>query len=76
MKQHTLSYQNLTLAIGLWLGLTGFFLVCIACQSSVRITPGTIEGTHRHTITTIAPAGEPSSPKVLHVHIQPQEAFK
>lgn len=68
--------RNVALALPIGLGLVMFVFGCIACQSSVRITPGTIEGTHRHTITTIAPAGEPSSPKVLHVHVQPQEVFK
>lgn len=71
-----INIAHVALTFTLALGATVFVFGCIACQSSVRITPGTIEGTHRHTITTIAPAGEPSSPKVLHVHIQPQEAFK
>lgn len=43
-------------------------LCLIGCQSSVRVTPGSVEGTHEHTITTIGPGPVPAPP--LHVRIQ------
>lgn len=38
------------------------------CQSSVRVTPGAIKGTHEHTVTTIG--AEPAPLPPLHIRLQ------
>ena len=47
-------------------------LLLAGCQSSVRVTPGEITGTHEHTVTTIGPA--PGALPPIHVRIQEEAA--